>query len=91
MDRDGVVATPDRVAIGDLVSLRDVFDASYRRLVVQVFGVVGNYGESEDIVQEAFVRAAAAGARFHRATSTARASRSTSGPCRTSTRCCSCS
>lgn len=66
MDRDVVVATPDRVAIGDLVSLRDVFDASYRRLVVQVFGVVGNYGESEDIVQEAFVRAAAAGARFLR-------------------------
>jgi RNA polymerase sigma-70 factor, ECF subfamily len=66
MDRDAVVATTDRVVIGDLVSLRDVFDASYRRLVVQMFGVVGNYGESEDIVQEAFVRAAAAGARFLR-------------------------
>jgi RNA polymerase sigma-70 factor (ECF subfamily) len=66
MDRDVVIASPDRVAIGDLVSLRDVFDASYRRLVVQLFCVVGNYGESEDIVQEAFVRAAAAGARFLR-------------------------
>jgi len=66
MDRDVVITSPDHVLIGGAVSLREVFDASYRRLVVQLFGVVGNYGEAEDIVQESFVRAAAAGGRFLR-------------------------
>lgn len=47
-------------------SLRDVFDASYRRLVVQLFGVTGSMDEAEDLVQEAFVRAAATGRRFAR-------------------------
>jgi RNA polymerase sigma-70 factor (ECF subfamily) len=44
--------------------LRDVFDASYRRLVVQLYGVTGSLDEAEDLVQEAFVRAAASGRRF---------------------------
>ena len=44
--------------------LRDVFDVSYRRLVVQLYGVTGSMDEAEDLVQEAFVRAAAAGRRF---------------------------
>ena len=48
----------------DPTSLRDVFDSSYRRLVTQLFGVTGSMDEAEDLVQEAFVRAAAAGRRF---------------------------
>ena len=47
-------------------SLQEVFDASYRRLVVQLYAVVGNAGEAEDLVQDAFVRASASGARFLR-------------------------
>lgn len=46
------------------VSLEDVFYASYRRLVVQLYGVVGDRAEAEDVVQEAFVRAVTAGRRF---------------------------
>lgn len=48
-------------------TLQEVFDASYRRLVVQLYGVVGDINEAEDLVQEAFVRATAAGDRFSRA------------------------
>ena len=47
-------------------SLREVFDLSYRRLVVQLYAVVGDAGEAEDLVQDAFVRASASGARFLR-------------------------
>jgi RNA polymerase sigma-70 factor, ECF subfamily len=47
-------------------SLQEVFTASYRRLVVQLYGVVGNAGEAEDLVQEAFVRASASGSKFLR-------------------------
>ena len=46
--------------------LQEVFDASYRRLVVQLYAVVGNAGEAEDLVQDAFVRASASGTRFLR-------------------------
>jgi RNA polymerase sigma-70 factor (ECF subfamily) len=46
------------------VDLEDVFNASYRRLVMQLYGVVGDRAEAEDVVQEAFVRAVAAGRRF---------------------------
>ena len=45
-------------------SLAEVFQLSYRRLVVQLYGVVGDLAEAEDLVQEAFVRASAAGGRF---------------------------
>lgn len=45
-------------------ALGQAFHGSYRRLVVQVYGVVGDLGEAEDLVQEAFVRAAASGRRF---------------------------
>ena len=51
---------------GDRASLRDLYDASYRRLVVQLYGVTGDLDEAEDVVQEAFVRAAAAERRFRR-------------------------
>jgi RNA polymerase sigma-70 factor, ECF subfamily len=47
-------------------NLQQIFDASYRRLVVQLYGVVGDAGEAEDLVQDAFVRASAAGRRFQR-------------------------
>ena len=33
-----------------------MFDRSYRRLVVQLHGTVGDIYEAEDLVQEAFVR-----------------------------------
>jgi RNA polymerase sigma-70 factor (ECF subfamily) len=46
--------------------LEEVFAASYRRLVSQLYGVVGNLSEAEDLVQEAFVRASSAGGRFGR-------------------------
>ena len=51
---------------GSTWNLQEVFDASYRRLVVQLYGVVGNAGEAEDLVQDACVRASASGARFLR-------------------------
>ena len=48
----------------DQVTLRDLFDASYRKLVVQLYGITGSIDEAEDLVQESFVRAAANGRRF---------------------------
>ena len=53
---------PRRADVGQ--ELSEVFHACYRRLVVQMYGVVGDISEAEDLVQEAFVRAAAAGNRF---------------------------
>ena len=47
--------------------LAEVFHGSYRRLVVQLYGVTGDLGEAEDVVQEAFVRASSALARFAQA------------------------
>jgi RNA polymerase sigma-70 factor, ECF subfamily len=55
---------PPRADVGQ--GLSEVCHASYRRLVVQLYGVVGDISEAEDLVQEAFVRAAAAGNRFLR-------------------------
>lgn len=63
MDQDSIAFGRTTTA-EDSVSLREVFDASYRTLVVQLYGVTGDFDEAEDVVQEAFVRAAAAGRRF---------------------------
>jgi RNA polymerase sigma-70 factor, ECF subfamily len=41
-----------------------IFAVSYRRLVVQMYGVTGDAADAEELVQEAFVRGAAAGERF---------------------------
>ena len=44
----------------------EVYEASYRRLVAQVYAVATDRVEAEDAVQEAFARAVAAGDRFRR-------------------------
>lgn len=59
-----VTPLPEQLSFGEGHSLEEVFYVSYRRLVMQLYGVVGDKVEAEDIVQEAFVRAVAAGQRF---------------------------
>ncbi|HEU5037435.1 MAG TPA: sigma-70 family RNA polymerase sigma factor [Nocardioides sp.] len=39
------------------VDLDDLYDASYRRLVVQIYAMCGDLAEAEDAVQDAFVTA----------------------------------
>lgn len=46
--------------------VREVYQASYRRLVLQLVGTCGDLSSAEDVVQEAFVRAIARGAAFRR-------------------------
>jgi RNA polymerase sigma-70 factor, ECF subfamily len=58
--------SPEQLSFGEGLLLEQVFYVSYRRLVIQLYGVVGDRAEAEDVVQEAFVRAAAAGERFAR-------------------------
>ena len=66
MEQDSI--TFGRKADGeDGATLREVYAVGYRRLVVQLYGVTGNLAEAEDLVQGAFVRAAAAERRFRRA------------------------
>jgi RNA polymerase sigma-70 factor (ECF subfamily) len=60
------IPTQQRAALRS-PTLGQVFDHSYRRLVVQLYGAVGDLCEAEDLVQEAFVRATAAGSRFLKA------------------------
>lgn len=44
--------------------VQEVYDVSYRRLVVQLFALIGDLGEAEDSVQEAFVAALGQGRAF---------------------------
>ena len=44
--------------------VREVYDASYRRLVVQLFALTGDLADAEDAVQEAFVTALGKGRAF---------------------------
>src|SRR6476659_753557 len=52
--------------VADSGYLREIYEASYRRLVAQTYAVAGDRVEAEDAVQEAFARAVAAGDRFRR-------------------------
>ena len=53
-------------SVGGSVSLREIFDASYRRLVLQLFAICGDLDDAEDAVQEAFVKAIGQGRAFER-------------------------
>ena len=46
--------------------VRQVYAASYRRLVGQLYGVCGDLSEAEDVVQEAFARAVQHERKFRR-------------------------
>ena len=63
MSEEILARTPE-VGLANEPALAEVFERSYRRLVVQLYGVVGDLVEAEDLVQEAFVRAASSGRRF---------------------------
>jgi RNA polymerase sigma-70 factor (ECF subfamily) len=52
--------------VGDQAHIREIYEASYRRLVTQMYGITGDRQEAEDSVQEAFARAVAAEGRFRR-------------------------
>lgn len=47
-------------------SLNDVYEASYGRLVLQLFALCGDAADAEDAVQEAFVKAIGRGRAFDR-------------------------
>jgi RNA polymerase sigma-70 factor (ECF subfamily) len=54
------------VAMRDDEFLREVYEGSYRRLVTGMYGMCGDLGTAEEIVQEAFVRAVAGVRDFRR-------------------------
>ena len=47
-------------------SLHELYDASYGRLVLQLFALCGDLADAEDAVQEAFVKAIGKGRAFDR-------------------------
>lgn len=51
---------------GEAEGLRELYSASYRRLVGQLAAMVGDVVEAEDLVQEAFARAAGQWSRLQR-------------------------
>jgi RNA polymerase sigma-70 factor (ECF subfamily) len=50
--------------MGNQDFVREVYDASYRRLVAQMFALCGDQHEAEEVVQEAFVKALNQGRTF---------------------------
>ena len=50
-------ALAGRVVMSESDTVRAVFEASYRRLVGQLYGVCGDLTEAEEVVAEAFARA----------------------------------
>jgi RNA polymerase sigma-70 factor (ECF subfamily) len=50
--------------MGRSASLHDLYDASYGRLVLQLFAMCGDLADAEDAVQEAFVKALRQGRAF---------------------------
>lgn len=52
--------------MGDRDVVHDVYDACYRRLVVQLLAICGDQAEAEDAVQEAFVKAIGRASQFAR-------------------------
>jgi RNA polymerase sigma-70 factor (sigma-E family) len=60
------VRASSRTSGDDASYVNDVFHASYRRLVAQMYGLCADLAEAEDVVQEAFVRALARPGHFRR-------------------------
>ena len=52
-----VVGDQGSASMTDEEFVRGIFDASYRRLVGQLYAMCGDLASAEDVVQEAFVRA----------------------------------
>jgi RNA polymerase sigma factor (sigma-70 family) len=52
--------------VGGQTSLHELYDASYGRLVLQLFALCGDLSDAEDAVQEAFVKAINQGRGFDR-------------------------
>jgi len=50
--------------VGGPTSLGDLYDASYGRLVLQLYALCGDLADAEDAVQEAFVKAIGQGRSF---------------------------
>ena len=50
--------------MGESTSLPEQYDASYGRLVLQLFALCGDLADAEDAVQEAFVKAISKGRSF---------------------------
>jgi RNA polymerase sigma factor (sigma-70 family) len=48
------------------VDLNELYDASYRRLVVQIYAICGDLSQAEDAVQDAFVTALRKGSQLAR-------------------------
>jgi len=52
-----VLVSSRRWSVGSAPDLDELYDASYRRLVIQLYAICGDLADAEDAVQEAFVTA----------------------------------